>query len=126
MEFFPFRRPYYYYTGDRYRNMQYSSNPNLINQRKSSNEQLLENTQTESSQAYRNGEQTKRNQSFNQEEKRTLKHDEIEQKENPIFEIFGIKLFFDDILIIALIFFLYNEGVRDNLLFIALILLLLS
>lgn len=44
----------------------------------------------------------------------------------PIFEIFGIRLFFDDILLISLIFFLYNEGVQDQGLFIALILLLLS
>lgn len=42
------------------------------------------------------------------------------------FEIFGIKLFFDDILLICLIFFLYSEGIKDQYLFIALILLLLS
>lgn len=42
------------------------------------------------------------------------------------FEIFGIKLYFDDILLICLIFFLYKEGVQDQYLFIALILLLLS
>lgn len=49
-----------------------------------------------------------------------------EDIENPMFEIFGIKLFFDDILIICLIFFLYKEEVKDQTLFIALILLLLS
>ena len=43
-----------------------------------------------------------------------------------IFELFGIKLYSDDILLICLIFFLYNEGVKDDYLFIALILLLLS
>jgi len=42
------------------------------------------------------------------------------------FEIFGIKLYFDDLLLICLIFFLYNEGVKDTFLFIALILLLIS
>ena len=42
------------------------------------------------------------------------------------FEIFGITLHFDDILLICLLFFLYNEGVHDTLLFISLILLLLS
>ena len=42
------------------------------------------------------------------------------------FELFGIKLEFDDILLIILIFFLYNEGITDQLLFITLILLLLS
>ena len=43
-----------------------------------------------------------------------------------LFEIFGIKLYFDDILLISLIFFLYSEGVKDDYLFISLILLLLS
>lgn len=42
------------------------------------------------------------------------------------FEIFGIKLYFDDLLIIALLFFLYQEEVKDSYLYIALILLLLS
>lgn len=42
------------------------------------------------------------------------------------FEIFGLKLYFDDILLICIIFFLYNEGVKDQWLFITLILLLLS
>lgn len=50
----------------------------------------------------------------------------LDKSEEPLFEIFGLKLFFDDVLIISLIFFLYNEGVRDNLLFISLILILLS
>ena len=49
-----------------------------------------------------------------------------DENHSPIFEIFGIKLYFDDILLIALIFFLYDEGVQDNMLFIALVLLLLS
>jgi len=43
-----------------------------------------------------------------------------------LFEFFGIKLFFDDILLLCLIFFLYNEGVKDHSLFIILILLFLS
>ncbi len=47
-------------------------------------------------------------------------------EENTVFEFFGIKLHFDDLLLILLIFFLYNEGVKDEFLFIALVLLLLS
>ena len=47
-------------------------------------------------------------------------------EENTIFEFLGIKLHSDDIILICLIFFLYNEGVKDEFLFIALILLLLS
>ncbi len=46
--------------------------------------------------------------------------------EEPIFEILGIQLYLDDIIILGLLFFLYQEGVQDEMLFIALILLLIS
>lgn len=42
------------------------------------------------------------------------------------FDLFGLKLYNDDIFLIGLIFFLYKEDVKDQYLFIALILLLLS
>lgn len=51
---------------------------------------------------------------------------EYSDEEKPFFNLFGISLYFDDILLICLIFFLYQEGVKDQNLFIALILLLLS
>lgn len=44
----------------------------------------------------------------------------------PILEILGINLYLDDIIILGLLFFLYTEGVQDEILFITLILLLLS
>ena len=47
-------------------------------------------------------------------------------KDDFVFELFGIKFHQDDLLLIGLIFFLYTEGVKDDFLFIALILLLLS
>jgi len=56
-----------------------------------------------------------------QEENRYL----YKQKEE-FFEILGLKLRFDDILLVCLIIFLYNEGVQDQFLFISLILLLLT
>lgn len=67
-------------------------------------------------------------QTIEKKEERTFQQKEIPHKSNNdvVFEIFGIKLFFDDILLICLIFFLYNEGVQDQYLFIALVLLLLS
>ena len=46
--------------------------------------------------------------------------------EEPIFEIMGISLFLDDIIILGLLFFLYQEGVHDEMLYIALILLLIG
>lgn len=58
--------------------------------------------------------------------KQNTKEKEEKKEDREFFEILGIKLYFDDILLICLIFFLYNEGVKDESLFIALILLLLS
>lgn len=46
--------------------------------------------------------------------------------DRPVFNLFGIRLYFDDLLLLALIYFLYAEDVHDPELFIALILLLLS
>lgn len=46
--------------------------------------------------------------------------------DEPFFEILGIKLYLDDLIILCLLFFLYQEGVKDEILFISLILLLLS
>lgn len=43
-----------------------------------------------------------------------------------IFEVLGIKLYLDDIIILGLLFILYQEEVKDEMLFISLILLLLS
>ena len=54
----------------------------------------------------------------------TKQNKETEAEE--CFEIFGIKLYFDDLLLVALLFFLYQEEVKDTYLYIALILLLLS
>lgn len=46
--------------------------------------------------------------------------------EEPFLDILGIKLYLDDLIILCLLFFLYQEGVKDEILFISLILLLLS
>lgn len=50
----------------------------------------------------------------------------IFSSEQFFFDLFGFRLYFDDILIMGLLFFLYVEGVDDEMLYIALILLLLS
>lgn len=43
-----------------------------------------------------------------------------------LFEIFGLKIYLDDALIVCLLFFLYQEHVNDEGLFLILILLLLT
>lgn len=56
--------------------------------------------------------------------------EELKEKNAPEediwLELFGIKLYFDDILILSLLFFLYKENVKDEGLFLALVLLLIS
>lgn len=47
-------------------------------------------------------------------------------EDEEFFELLGLKLYNDDLLLIGLIFFLYKEDVKDQYLFFALILLLLS
>lgn len=47
-------------------------------------------------------------------------------EDSPMFQLFGVNLYFDDILLVCLIWFLYDDGVKDEGLFIVLILLLLS
>lgn len=69
------------------------------------------------------------NNSSNNTENRNCNINTVENIENSseeCFEIFGLKLHFDDLLIIALLFFLYQEEVKDTYLYITLILLLLS
>lgn len=49
------------------------------------------------------------------------------ESDNPVWlDLFGIKLYFDDVLILSLLFFLYKEEVKDEGLFLALVLLLIS
>lgn len=52
--------------------------------------------------------------------------DALSNLEEPILEIVGIQLYLDDLIILGLLFFLYQEGVKDEILFISLVLLLLS
>lgn len=46
--------------------------------------------------------------------------------DSPIFEIFGIKLYSDDLIILAVLFLLYEQNVKDEILYIILFLLLFS
>lgn len=52
--------------------------------------------------------------------------DFISDSDSPILEVFGIELYIDDIIILCLLFILYKEETKDEMLFISLILLLLS
>ncbi len=55
-----------------------------------------------------------------------IPHNTISKQEEPFFKILGIGLFLDDIIIICLLLFLYQEQVTDQILYIILLLLLFS
>ncbi len=61
-----------------------------------------------------------------EKDKNTDNSEENNRDDREFFEIFGIRLYFDDILILCLLYFLYKEDVHDEMLFFALILLLIS
>ena len=72
-----------------------------------------------------NYHKTKKEFPNNLESKEKASADSIEVTE-AFFEILGLKLYFDDILIICILFFLYTENVQNEGLFICLIMLLLT
>ena len=145
MDFFPFK-PYYYpqnryspYGGMQARgiNPAYQGQRNKEENYYLRSRQTRRNNETKSEKISQGSKEQKQQGYFNQERQAKEKQNEeecntrkfipqLDKFDEPIFEIFGLKLFFDDVLIISLIFFLYNEGVRDNLLFVSLVLILLS
>lgn len=107
MNSFPFYRNYYNPNYHYMLNKHNQSNPNM------SNYYNYENSFNQKKEIDLNQNRRKREQSRS-------------QKKEPLFELFGFQLFLDDLIILGLLFFLYNEGVNDEFLYIILILLLLS
>lgn len=70
------------------------------------------------------------NKSYNETKKEEPKKEErkknTEKDDDKIIEIFGLKLHTDDILIIGLLLYLYQDGIQDQELFISLVLLLIT
>ncbi len=50
----------------------------------------------------------------------------LQNSDSEYIELFNIKFYFDDLLIICLLFFLYKEDVHDEFLYVILIMLLLT
>ena len=104
-----FRPPYYYpYTNNPHTNSYYDNNNENTNSNNSKYEESIDNLNS------------------NDDEKNKTRNSKKISDSSNFIELFGLKLYFDDILLICLIYFLYREEVRDNFLFISLILLLIS
>ena len=105
----PFNLPYFFR-----QNYRYNYFPQHINKTAFSNTTLENNIRP-------NITEIKTEDSYN-------KHSTCSQESSDeyFFEIFGLKLYFDDVLIMCLLYFLYTEGIQDQELFLCLILLLIS
>lgn len=66
------------------------------------------------------------NNSTSESKESSYRNNNFSQDTSPLFSLFGLNLYFDDVLLICIIFFLYNENVNDPFLFFSLILLLLN
>ncbi len=120
-----YRYPYYSYgnvnnTNSNFSYLGHTSNSNLVHNKKN-------NVYDENTNNYNKNQENINNKGCNNTTN-NLKNENTStpNPDSPLFQLFGINLYFDDILLICLIWFLYNEGVKDEELFIALILLLLS
>ena len=70
---------------------------------------------------------TQNNRQNSQASMNSPKKEKAKQQESPpLFSFFGINLYYDDVLILCILFFLYNEKVNDPYLFFTLVLLLLT
>ena len=122
---FPYQYPYYnrYYNNYKYCN----SNINKTNDKNSDTDKELE----ESSVQARDNNNSNRSCSKissknNQFLPFSFNFTGFSDCDKPILEIMGIKLFLDDIIILGILFLLYKEEVKDDMLYIILFLLLFA
>lgn len=128
---FPFfNLPYYNYRNyySKYNNF-YKNNPNPENYKNHQEDKNVENEPIleENVQVLMN-QKTHENRSSKHNSLGPIRFsfDSFNNFEEPVIEFMGLKLYLDDLIIIGILFFLYEEDVKDDLLFISLIMLLLS
>ena len=114
---YSYRRYYYPYRPDQVHNL--NCYPNINKSNFNNNNDNKNNNNTTYNQNKKHND-SKNNLSFINIDK------SADIDEENFFDFFGIKLSFDDLLILALLFFLYKEETKDPYLYISLILLLLS
>ena len=121
---FPYQYPYYnrYYNNYKY----YNSSANKNNIENNDADKELEEGPVQARDNYSDRFNSKISSKNNPFSPFSFNFTGFSDYDNPILEIMGIKLFLDDIIILGILFLLYKEEVKDEMLFIALILLLLS
>lgn len=137
---FPFQYPYYrYHTQNQYYNYNHSEKDNKQNDGLNNNNSQSNNFQNsgninteETSSPVENRSNLLNTRKVSSSKNNTFSlpftfdFSGLSDPDSPILELFGIRLYLDDIIILCLLFLLYKEDVKDEMLFIALILLLLG
>lgn len=122
---YPSHNPYYKY---------YRSPNNYVNIQKNAYTSKLTETSEENSTTSQNSIDNKaiyKEENFENDYKENVQRacnslDNNNESDKPIFELFGIKLYSDDLIILAILFLLYEQNVKDEMLYIILFLLLFS
>ena len=118
----PFNMPFFY-NKYRYPNNFFTQN-NLTQEKNNYKKNVNYSAPKDSTKYYL--EQNSLIQNVLDQKQKASENPEKSESSEAFFEIFGLKLYFDDILIMCILFFLYTEKVHDDELFICLILLLLT
>lgn len=120
---FPFQYPYYRY----YNQNKHTNNIENVSNNNSNETSLTINDIDEKENTEENTSSVRSNRSYsNNIFPFSFDLNGFSNSSNPIINILGMELYLDDIIILCLLFILYKEDVKDEMLFIALILLLLN
>ena len=120
---FPYRIPNYGYPNKNYYNYKYKNNSNNITSKTKTNNTVtneFNNIQSQDNSIH------KKNTFFKSIGPLKFNFNSIGDINYPILDFLGIQLFLDDLIIIGLLLFLYQEKVNDEILYIILFMLLLS
>ncbi len=125
-----FRSPFYPYSRNYPRSPYYTSNSMPLDNQKTPNANSCTSTEVRKTgdllyQKKENIHEKKSSKYYNIGPV-SINTDGFFNKEQPVLEISGQKLYLDDLIILCLLFFLYKEDVKDDMLFMLLILLLVS
>ena len=138
MAMFNFRFPHFGYFNPytripfNYNNMNYKFNSDYKNKSNntSSNTNIQNNINKNSSITNHNSNTANKNNLLNIIPRNigpiSINIEGLEDMNKPLFDFLGIKLYLDDIIIICILIFLYQQKVQDESLYLILILLLLS
>lgn len=120
---YPYHRNYFNKYNTYYKNNYLNNNLNNYNNKKND---LIKNNYLNNNKENITNEYCQENTMDNLEENQKELQEFRSSSDDTIINLFGIKLAFDDLIILGLLYLLYTEDVKDISLYIVLILLLLN